>query len=402
MGCGVCEDVCPNGCIHIERGILNIPYVDEKPCVDCGLCRKVCAGVGIKIEEESVNLFGETAHNSKMLGHYIHLYKGFSNEYEIRYHCASGGCVSQFLIWLLEKGEINGAVVTGFEKERPMEPRVYIARNREEILAGKSSKYCIVTMNGIAQEIHNTPGRYVVVGLPCHIHAFRKYCSVDKNVGERIIGLFSIFCSSNKNMDSQAYMRWRYNIDDTQLAEFAYRDEGCLGSVFFRDKNRNSLGMPIEFLDFYRGIRAFFSVPRCALCPDFFGELSDIGFGDLNDNSDNDDPIGINSIVTRSDYWDSMLRLCAEDGCLWIDEIEEKQMISANNYCQKKKGSYMYAVRNVRKWAGKINPEYDNLANVSPSFLSYMKYVAAASQRFIGRHRQLWPIIKMLDKNKKN
>lgn len=401
MGCGVCEDICPKRCITIQKGRLNIPKVDDEKCVDCGLCKKVCAGSGIKIEETAKTLFDEASNYHEMLGHYIHLYKGYSREYDIRYHCASGGCVSQFLIWLLEKGMIDGAVVTGFEKDKPMIPHVYIARNREEVLAGKSSKYCAVTMNGIAHEIHEKPGRYVIVGLPCHIHAFRKYCSVDKLFGERIVGFFSIFCSSNKNMDSQAYMRWRYCIDENKLGEFAYRDEGCLGSVMFRDKNRYSMES-IEYLDFYRGIRAFFSIPRCALCSDFFGELGDIGFGDLNDNSETDDPIGINSIITRSAHWDTLLRQCADEGALWIDGINEGRMIMANNYCLKKKGGYMSAVRNVRQWIGKMNPEFDNLTNAKPSIKSYIGYAATMAQRFIGRHQTLWPIIKMLDKNKKN
>lgn len=402
MGCGVCEDICPQHCISIQKGRLNVPQVNDKDCVDCGLCRKVCAGRGIEIEERAKELFGATPQYDKMLGHYIKTYKGYSTEYENRFHCASGGCLSQFLIWLLERGEIDGAVVTGYESNSPMQPRVYIARNRKEVLEGKSSKYCVVTMNGIAKEIHNTPGKYVVVGLPCHIHAFRKYSSVDKKVGERIIGYFPIFCSSNKNMDSQKYMRWRYKINEDELAEFAYRDEGCLGSVFFRDKNRNSMGGPIEYLDFYRGIRAFFSVPRCAVCSDFYGELGDIGFGDLNNHTEDDDPIGINSLITRSAKWDALLNQCAEEGHLWLEEIGKEKMLRANNYCMKKKGAGMYAARNIRKWTGKKNPEFDNLEAIKPSAKAYVGYLAAVVQRFIGRHEVLWPIIKKLDKNKKN
>lgn len=140
MGCGVCEDICPQHCITIQKGRLNVPYVDEYVCVECGLCRKVCAGLGVEIESLAKELFSETTRYHKMLGHYIKTYKGYSTEYENRFHCASGGCLSQFLIWLLEKGEVDGVVVTGFEKDSPMTPEVYIARNREEVLAGKSSK----------------------------------------------------------------------------------------------------------------------------------------------------------------------------------------------------------------------------------------------------------------------
>ena len=402
MGCGVCEDICPKYCIHIERDRINVPRVDEKACVDCGLCRKVCAGRGIEIEGRAKDLFGEAQHYHKMLGHYIKTYKGYSTEYENRFHCASGGCLSQFLIWLLEKGLIDGAVVTGYEADRPMTPRVYIARNREEVLAGKSSKYCVVTMNGIAKEIHNTPGKYVVVGLPCHIHAFRKYGSIDKKVGERIIGYFPIFCSSNKNMDSQQYLLWRYNVDNDKLKSFAYRDNGCLGSMFFRDDKGNNVVAPIEYLDFYRGLKAFFSISRCALCPDFFGELGDICFGDLNVGGETDDKIGINSVITRNKIWDGLLNKCVEEGKLFLEEVDEITMLQANNYCYKKKGDSMYAARSIRKWTGKKNPEFDNLEDVKPTVKSYVGYMAAVVQRFIGRHELLWPIIKKLDKNKKN
>ena len=401
MGCGVCVDICPKQCISIKKDRINEPKVDESACVECGLCLKVCAGQGIEINAKAKAVFGITPHFQNMLGYYIKTYKGYSTEYENRYHCASGGCLSQFLIWLLEKDIIDGAVVTGYEEDKPMQPQVYIAHNREEVLAGKSSKYCVVTMNGIAKEIHDTPGRYVVVGLPCHIHAFRKYGGVDKTVGERIVGYFPIFCSSNKNMDSQKYMRWRYKINEEELAEFAYRDEGCLGSVFFRDKNNKLMCSPIEYLDFYRGLRAFFSIPRCAVCSDFFGELGDIGFGDLNVNGPDDDPIGINSLITRSAYWDNLLRQCADDGQLWISEIDEETMLKANIYCLKKKGGSMYAARRIRKLTGKKNPNFDNIDDVRPSLKSYIGYTASMVQRFIGRHRMLWPIIKMLDKNKK-
>lgn len=402
LGCGVCEDICPQNCIHITRGRLNVPHVDDKTCVGCGLCLKVCVGKGINIKEWAQSLFGETPHYNRMLGHYIKSYKGYSTVYENRFHCASGGCLSQFLIWLLEKGLIDGAVVTGYEADSPMMPRVYIARNREEVLAGKSSKYCVVTMNGIAKEIHNTPGKYVVVGLPCHIHAFRKYGSIDKKVGERVIGYFPIFCSSNKNMDSQKYLVWRYNVDKEKLKSFAYRDNGCLGSMFFRDGQGDNVVKPIEYLDFYRGLKAFFSIPRCALCPDFFGELGDVCFGDLNVGGETDDKIGINSVITRNKKWDELLNKCVEDGKLYLEEVDEETMLRANNYCYKKKGDSMYAARNIRKWAGKKNPELDNLEIVKPPVKAYVGYLAAIVQRFIGRHNLLWPIIKKLDKNKKN
>ena len=403
LGCGVCEDICPQSCIHIERGRLNVPRVDEKACVDCGLCRKVCAGREIEIEGRAKDLFGEAQQYHKMLGHYIKTYKGYSTEYENRFHCASGGCLSQFLIWLLEKGIIDGAVVTKFKDGAPMTPQTFIARTKEEILSSKSSKYCVVSMNGILTEVKNIPGRYVVVGLPCHIHAIRKSMDVDKTIRERIVGCFAIYCSSNKTMDSQQYLLYRYGVDKNKLKYFAYRDNGCLGSMYFRDEEGQTIVEPIYYLDYYLGMRAFFSVSRCGLCNDFFGELSDVSFGDLNRGKADDDPIGVNTLITRSKEWNDLLLQCKEDGALHLEHIDEESMVNAQGYCKAgKKGPGFYANMNMRKFLGRPVPVYDNLLDIQPNVVDYIKVLASFIQRFIGKHKSLWPIIKKLDKNKKN
>lgn len=354
LGCGVCEDICPKHCITIEKGRQNVPQVNEADCIECGLCRQACAGVGIALKGKARELFADReAIENGYLGRYLHCYSGYSTTYDIRYHCASGGCLSQFLIWLLEKGHIDGAVVTKYKNDAPMTPQPFIARNRDEVLRGKSSKYCVVSYEGIITEIKKTPGRYVVVGLPCHIQAFRKAAEVNRAVRERVTGYFPIFCSSNKTMDSQRYMVWRYGVDEKRLASFAYRDEGCLGSTFFRDENGQPIVKPVDFLDLYKGLKAFFSVPRCSVCPDFFGELGDVGFGDLNVGDDMDDPVGINSIITRSREWENLLLQCREEGYLTLDEISEQKMIDAQEYCKKKKGISLYANMKYRMlWGG--------------------------------------------------
>ena len=86
------------------------------------------------------------------------------------------------------------------------------------------------------------------------------------------------------------------------------------------------------------------------------------------------------------------------EGSLWINDLEEKIMIAVNGHCLKKKGDSIYAERKIRSFIGRKNPEFDNLTSVTPSLKSYVSCFSAIVQRFIGRHRLLWPIIKMLDK----
>lgn len=169
MGCGICKDACAKKCIKIHHGKdVNYPIVDDVKCNECGICMKTCAGIGIDLNARSKALFEEkSVGKDQFIGYYDKCFSGYSTNHDIRYHSASGGCLSQFLIYLLDKKWIDGAVIVGYEDNRPMAPRTYIARTRDEVLAGRSSKYCVTSYEGILSEIKLAGGNYVVVGLPC-------------------------------------------------------------------------------------------------------------------------------------------------------------------------------------------------------------------------------------------
>ena len=142
LGCGICYDACPKNCIKIIHGNeLNYPSVNETLCIECSRCLNVCSGKGIDMKKYTELLCdGESLNFDRYLGHYNECFSGFSLDYEIRYHSASGGCLSGFLIYLLDKKIINGALVVGWDKVNPMQPRPYIARTKEDIISAKSSK----------------------------------------------------------------------------------------------------------------------------------------------------------------------------------------------------------------------------------------------------------------------
>ena len=66
-----------------------------------------------------------------------------------------------------------------------------------------------------------------------------------------------------------------------------------------------------------------------------------------------------------------------------------------------KKGKGFFATWNLRKLFGLRNPQYDNLVYVKPDLKSYINAIAKIVMYTIGKHRSLWFIIKLLDKNKK-
>ena len=208
-GCGVCEDVCPKKCIVIKKDNgENHPIVAHELCLGekCGRCLNVCPGVGLNFEQFAKEAFEDVSviRRDKYIGHYVGLHSGYSLDESIRFHSASGGVVSQFLIYLLDKKIIDGAVVTAFDKDN-VTPISYIATNKDEILKAKSSKYCPVSLNLVGNEIiKSTLSRFIIVGLPCHIQAFRKRAIFDKRLKEKIIGYFSIL-PQVRNMSTNLY-----------------------------------------------------------------------------------------------------------------------------------------------------------------------------------------------------
>jgi len=396
MGCGICKDACAKKCIKIHHGKdVNYPIVDDVKCNECGICMKTCAGIGIDLNARSKALFEEkSVGKDQFIGYYDKCFSGYSTNHDIRYHSASGGCLSQFLIYLLDKKWIDGAVIVGYEDNRPMAPRTYIARTRDEVLAGRSSKYCVTSYEGILSEIKLAGGNYVVVGLPCQIQSLRKYTTVFKNVSKQIKGYFAIYCSSNRTMRSQDFLLYRYGVKRGDVAKFAYRDNGCLGEMVFEDKDGRIL-KTVPYQKFWIGMRGFFNVPRCATCIDHFGELGDVCFGDIHIGEYINDHVGVNSLISRSSEWTRILKNAVNDGYLHLDEISYGLVKESQGYAMRqKKGSGVSAAFKLRKLLGMKNPEYDEPFVVPRVGLKDISKAAMkCGMRWMGRQNWLWPII---------
>lgn len=395
MGCGICQDSCPKKCITIEHGKTSVcPIVYQNDCIDCGLCLMSCPGKGLKLKEEGQSLF--SAKHNRYVGAYLKSYTGWSMDKNIRFHSASGGVVTQFLIYLLDKGLIDGAIVVGVSANNKMLSKAFVAKTKEEILHAKSSKYVTTSVEGVMSDIKAHPGRYVCVGLPCHIQAYRLFAKTHKFARERIIGYFAIYCSLNKIDLSADYYSYRYKFHYSNIKRFAYRDDGCMGYMKFEGYDGNVKKIP--YVHFWLGSHSFFINKRCLVCNDHFGELADISFGDVNIPPYNEDKVGINSIVSRSEYWDSLLHTALNDRYLHIEELSLDELIKCQEYVKRhKKGKGIAAERIIRKLVGWKNPVNDD-KTVAFSFACFMKQFLAWVMIAMGRHRSLWFIVKAFDR----
>jgi coenzyme F420 hydrogenase subunit beta len=423
-GCGICEDVCPKQAITIVRTKgEHRPALDPTLCLGnkCGRCLKVCPGVGVNLASIAKERFTDAqVQEDKYIGRYVALHTGYSLDEDIRYHSASGGMVSQFLIYLLDKKLIDGAVVTGYGDDH-ISPMSYIARTAEEVINARSSKYCPVALNKVGNEIARIGGgKYVIVGLPCHIQGFRKRAAIDRKFREHVVGMFSIYCSSNRTFYGQDWLFRHYGVEKKDIKYFAYRDEGCLGKLTIlhggkgeefpsprtmktstRCRESESLKkISIPYTSYYGPLlRSFFKPHRCLMCIDHYGELADVCFGDIHIEPYNQDEVGISSWITRTAYWEEQFQQAAKEGYIHMDDVPAKVLNDSQSTMLYPKKRRAQAVANIDRLLGRKSPVYDK-AFEKPRLKDYISEVVCLAQQFVGKRKYLWFLIDLINKGK--
>lgn len=397
LGCGVCENACPAQAICIEKtdGVY-VPRVDAalcRPDKPCGLCYEVCPGREIATTAWARRLFPEAVEDRR-LGRYLATYSGYSNDYLIRYRSASGGIVTALLSWLLETGRIEGALVTRFRETAPTEPEAFIARSPAEVFAARSSKYCPVSFPCVLREIERSEGRYAVVGLPCHLQGIRKLQARRPKLREKIAWQFGLYCSSTKRFGALDYLLQRAGVDPRGITRFAFRDEGCLGSMVVEREYREAYRRP--FSHYYPELRSFFIPYRCSLCHDHCAELADLSVGDIHIPEFAGDQVGVNSLIVRSRQAAELLSEAVAAGVLTLDRLEPALLIQSQAAMLRRKKCHVPARLRMLRRLGLRTPQYDleapqttagELAGMLRSTLTlYLEML-------IGKRRWAWPII---------
>jgi coenzyme F420 hydrogenase subunit beta len=280
-GCGTCISLCPNSAIELkinERKGVYYPSIDIDKCTSCGVCYKVCPGHSVDFKGLNQTIFGKQPDNH-LLGNYLNCYTGFSNDSDIRFSSSSGGIVSTLLIHALQKGLIDGALVTRMNEHNPLLPEPFIARTEEEILKAGGSKYCPVPANIAIKTILENKGRYAVVGLPCHIQGIRKAEEINKVLREKISLHIGIFCANSVSFHGTEYILKKAKIEKSDVLTISYRGDGWPGYLKMKLKRKNDI-YKIEYGIYSDNYFLAFAPWRCKVCIDHTAELTDISCGD--------------------------------------------------------------------------------------------------------------------------
>jgi len=322
--------LCPEEAIELtvnEKKGIYVPELNEDECNNCGICYEVCPGHEVDFKQLNLEIFGKEPEDI-LIGNYLNCYVGHSTDYDIRYNSASGGLVTQLLIFVLEEGIIDGALVTKMKKDKPLEPEPFIARTQEEIIEASKSKYCPVPANIVLKEISRSKEgeKFAVVGLPCHIHGIRKAEQINKKLREKIVLHLGIFCNHTPNFLGTEFLLNKLKIKKEDVKNLNYRGEGWPGSMKISLASDEILIPEQDYWGRLFGLN-FFTPTRCLLCSDSICELADISFGDAWLPELSNDKIGKSIIVSKNEIGEKVLQAMKLKNKVELNKVNAKKVI---------------------------------------------------------------------------
>lgn len=393
-GCGTCLAMCPLSAINMFKDNSKgtyVPQVDWEKCSQCGICLEVCPGHSVDFGQLNGFIFGNKPVDVS-LGYYLDCYTGYATDYDVRYNSASGGLVTALLIFALEEGLIDGALVTRMSKGNPLEPQPFIARTKEEILSASKSKYCPVPANIALEEILEEDGKYAVVGLPCHIHGVRKAEEADSTLKAKIFLHLGIFCIHTPNFLATEFLLWQRGIAKDDVIKIDYRGEGWPGgvSIYLRDGSR----IFIPWFDAWKPLNLAFFPRRCTLCCDGACELADISFGDAWAPEFSNDKNGTSAIISRTPKGEELLQHMVAKEIIKLNSTTAPKLAQTQqDFRSKKAGIKIYML--YEKILRHKVPEYDTgLVKLKP--MDIIDSSLHLLGLYLSSKRRLWGLVPMI------
>ena len=209
------------------------------------------------------------------------LYAGYALDETVRAHASSGGVVSGILIDLLERRQIDLALVSRITSHRGRICGVTVpAHGREEILKNAGSSYIDTPVLQKVRELKYFQGRVAVVALPCQVVRLRDRMSREPELQNKISLVIGLFCRGN--VTSRFFDEYfaRCGIDPREVDSVKVSREHLKGKVRVRLRDGGERNIPFMRMNAYRLVGAY-AKPLCAWCDEHVAREADISVGDI-------------------------------------------------------------------------------------------------------------------------
>jgi coenzyme F420 hydrogenase subunit beta len=266
LGCGACVIVCP---------FKSLEYANGNPtlimgCKACGICVAVCPQYEVSLAELEKFVFDRERSAEEESGVCRKFILAQATDSKIRAISQDGGVVTALLSFALEKGLIDGAIVSGVDKERPFLPVPKLATTLEEILASAGTKYSYSPNILALTEAVKQKKNIAFVGTPCQIRAVRRMHVAGLRYASPVKFLIGLMCSECFLYEG---------LMGKHVREALGIDLGSIRKMNIKGKMLITTESGVQTISLAEAKQ--YARANCGFCNDFSSELADISAGGL-------------------------------------------------------------------------------------------------------------------------
>ncbi|NJD54386.1 MAG: YHS domain-containing protein [Candidatus Methanoperedens sp.] len=318
--CGACAASCEVLSIMAGKPAL------KGRCTACGVCYNQCPRT---ITTES-----------SLIGKVRDVFTAKSLLSEVKGQ--DGGVVTSMLLYALEDGLIDSAVMTVKSEEEPWKPVSIVAQTREDILRCAGSIYVhSLTMESLMSSIKRGSRSIGFVGPSCNIDAVHKmqnspYGLLHLSMRANILKM-GLFC-----MDTFDYEGLKTFIEQKGIPLSSVK-EMRIRKGKFRIIAESEHTYPLSELDTIRS-------SSCMFCTDLTAEKSDLSFGSVGSKE------GYTTVLARTGLGLELFQDAADRGYIRIEPLEKAGLENILSLAKAKKVQMYMIKKRIEKMPDSTDP----------------------------------------------
>jgi coenzyme F420 hydrogenase subunit beta len=315
-GCSGCVVACPQGVLDLDRETwsprlaADAWYEDQESVCrfgerGCTLCARACPRLGAWEAEADLVRWSRTREADEVLGVYRRIVMVEAMDPAIASVGQDGGLGTAMLLYAIEKGYIDGALVSEYDGE--MNPAAGIARTRDELLACAGSRYTYSpNLLAIKQAERSMRLGLISVGCQVSVPAIAKSRGANK-LAKRFELVIGLLCS--KTFSDRIYddlLEREYGVARRRITKMNIK--GRL-QVWYEGDAAESEYLEVPLAD----CRAY-SRPGCSHCPDFAAQHADVSLGGIGREP------GRTLTIVRSELGEEIVSAMERDGLIVVTD----------------------------------------------------------------------------------
>jgi len=258
------EELGPDDCIHGQKG--------------CTSCTRACPRFRSWEPEADEHLFARHRRDDELAGIYQDILLTKASDETVHRMGQDGGLVSAMLLWLLDEGYIDGALVSYLEGDKgDWKARPGVATTKDEVLDAAGSRYTYSANTlAIDEAVERGLSNLALVGMSCmtSIPAVMWHRKIGK-ISKPITFVLGLLCS--KTFDDAIFeelFETKYGIPKQRITKMnikgvfqLWTDDGGYHEIPLKECHA-------------------WTREGCTHCPDFAAEHADVSTGGIGEEND--------------------------------------------------------------------------------------------------------------------